>query len=135
MSQPSAEVELQIPVFVARIERSELLTLDNTNYLAMIEEYEHLRGVRMDDVDKQNKRPVNLILGRNEYTKIKTSEAQQAGKMGEPVAEYTKFGWTIMSTGKEANTESMFLIQTTVNDYENLCRMDVLGLAEGPQND
>ena len=114
---------------------SELLTLDNPNYLAMIEKYEHLRGVRMDDVDKQSKLPVHLIQGTNEYTKIKTSEAQRAGKMGEPVVEYTKFGWTIMSTGKEANAESMFLTQTTVNDYENLCRMDVLGLADSPCND
>ena len=29
----------------------------------------------------------------------------------------------------------MFLTQTTVNNFENLCRMDVLGLADSPGND
>ena len=37
--------------------------------------------------------------------------------------------------GKEANPESMFLTLTTVNDYENHCRMDVLGLADSPCKD
>ena len=124
--------DCEIPVCVTRIERSELLSLDNPDYPEMIKKYNHLRGVRMDDVDKKSKLPVHLILGTNEYTKIKTSEAQRAGAMGEPVAEHTKFGWTIMSTGKEVNIESMFLTQTTTSDYENLCRMDVLGLEDSP---
>lgn len=127
--------ECEIPVCVTRIERSELLSLDNPNYPEMIKRYDHLRGVYMDDVDKKSKLPVHLILGTNEYTKIKTSEPQRAGAMGEPVAEHTKFGWAIMSTGKEANIESMFLTQTTSSDYENLCRMDVLGLQDGPSGD
>ena len=126
--------ESQIPVFVTRIKRSELLTLDNSNYLAMIHKYEHLRGVHKDDVDEKSKLPVHLILSTNEYTKIKTSEAKRACTMREPVAEYNKFGWKIMSTGKEANTESMFPTQTTVNGYGNVCRM-VLGLANSPCND
>ena len=85
--------ECQFPVFVTRIERCELLTIDNSNYLAMIEKYEHLRGVHVDNVVKKSKLPIHLILGTNEYTKIKTSKAQRAGTMGEPVTEYTsKFG-------------------------------------------
>ena len=127
--------DCEIPVCVTRVERSELLSLDNPDYPEMIKKYDHLRGVRMDDIDKKSALPVHLILGTNEYTKIKTSEAQRTGAMGEPVAERTKFGWTIMSTGNEANMESMFLTQITTGDYENLCRMDVLGLEDSPCGD
>jgi hypothetical protein len=70
--------DCKIPVCVTRIERSELLSLDNPDYPEMIKKYNHLCGVRMDDVDKKSKLPVHLILGTNEYTKIKTSEAQRA---------------------------------------------------------
>ena len=40
-----------------------------------------------------------------------------------------------MSTGSEANMESMFLTQTTTGDYGNFCRMDVLGLEDSPCGD
>ena len=79
--------------------------------------------------------PVHVILGANEYTKIKMAGYQRAGKIGEPVAEQTRFGWTIMTTGAEANLESMFLTQTAVADYEQLCRLDVLGLQDTPPGD
>ena len=54
--------------------------------------------------------------------------------MGEPVAERTTFGWTIMSTGKEA-MENAFLTHTIVSDYEALCKLDVLGLEDKPSGD
>ena len=82
--------DCEIPVCVTRIERSELLSLDNPDYLEMIKKYEHLRRVYMDDVDKKSALPVHLILSTNEYTKIKTSKAQRTGAMGDPVAERTK---------------------------------------------
>lgn len=89
----------------------------------------------MDDVDKKRSLPVYLILGANEYTKIKTPDAQRTGAMEEPVAKRTKFGWTIMSSGREDNVESMFLAETAVSDYESLCQMDVLGLKDTPSGD
>ena len=74
--------DCEIPVYVTKIERSELLSLGNPDYPEMIKKYEHLRGVCMDDVDTKSALPVHLILGTNEYTKIKTSEAQRTGAMG-----------------------------------------------------
>lgn len=58
-----------------RIERAELLSFENPNYQEIIKKYPHLHGVRMDDVDKKRSLPVYLILGANEYTKIKTPDA------------------------------------------------------------
>ena len=52
---------------------------------------------------------VHLILGTNEHAKIKTGTRQRIGRPGEPVAEYTRLGWTIMSPGKELDFGNMFL--------------------------
>ena len=45
--------------------------------------------------------PAHLILGASEIAKIKTDQAPRVGSPGEPVAEMTRFGWTIMSPGEE----------------------------------
>ena len=75
------------------------------------------------------------ILGASEYAKIKTPEAQRIGAMGEPIVEFTRFGWTIMSPGGETNINSSFLAQTSSTDYEILCRLEVLGLEDTPTGD
>ena len=78
---------------------------------------------------------VHLILGTNEYAKIKTGTRPRIGRPGEPVAEYTRLGWTITSPGKELDFGNMFLTQTSAIDYEELCKLDVLGLKEKPSGD
>ena len=55
---------------------------------------------------------------------------KRVGEIEEPIAEQTRFGWTIMSSGAEVDIENMFLTQTSVADYEELCRLDVLGLED-----
>ena len=40
-----------------------------------------------------------------------------------------------MSPGKEADLTKMLLTQTTLSDYENLCRLDVRGLKDHPAGD
>ena len=55
---------------------------------------------------------------------------QRVGEIGEHIAEQTRFGWTIMSSGAEMDIENMFLTSTSVADYEELCRLDVLGLKD-----
>ena len=95
-----------------------------------MERYDHLTGVTMDDVDDKEELPVHLILGMNEYAQIKTETTPKIGKPGEPIAELTRLGWTIMSPGSESDLTNMFLTQTSAADYEALCRLDVLGLQE-----
>ena len=79
--------------------------------------------------------PVHLILGTNEYAKIKTGARPRVGRSGEPVAEYTKFGWTILSSGTELDLSKMFLTLTPAIDYEELCKLDVLRLKENLSGD
>ena len=89
----------------------------------------------MDEVDTKPELPVHLILGAREYAWIKMQAKPRVGKPGEPVAELTRLGWTIMSPGKEADLTDMFLTQTSSCDYEQLCRLDVLGLEDRPSGD
>jgi len=125
-----------MPVKVTKVDKGELLFLDNANYEETIAKNPHLSGVVMNDQDKKSHHPVHLTLGAGEYAKVKTESAPKIGKSGEPVAELTKFGWIIMSPGKEPlDITNMLLTQTSHVDYEELCCVDVLGLSDTPTND
>ena len=125
-----------MPVEVTKVDKGELLFLDNPNYEETIAKNPHLSGVVMNDPDKKSRLPVHLILGAGEYAKLKTESAPKIGEPGEPVAELTKFGWVIMSPGKEPlDVTNMLLTQTSHVDYEELCRLDVLGLSDTPTAD
>ena len=89
----------------------------------------------MQDEDEKERLPVHLILGTGDYSKIKTASKPRIGSPGEPVAELTKFGWTIMSPGEEVNLNNMLLTQIHRDDYEQLCRLDVLGLYNNATGD
>ena len=79
--------------------------------------------------------PIHVVLGVNEYAAIKTRTAAQVGIPGQPVAEHTHLGWIMMSHGREEFTRPLLLTQSTSRDYEQLCALDVLGLADVPEND
>ncbi len=78
-------------------------------YAEIIAKYDHLRDVKIVEKGGKAELPVHLVIGTNEYTKIKTETPPKVGKQGEPIAEKTKFGWTIMSPGKEVNANEMFV--------------------------
>ena len=59
----------------------------------------------------------------------------RVGNPGEPIAKYTRLGWTLMSPGKVGEHESMMLIRSTIEDYSQLCVLDVLGLEDKPNED
>lgn len=59
----------------------------------------------------------------------------RTGCLGGPIAEYTIFGWTVMSPGKEVDLTSVFLTQTSAVDYDELCNLDILGLKDTPIGD
>ena len=117
-------------VCATKIEQRELLSLEDPNYPEMLKRYSHLKGVQMKETDT-----IHVILCINEYTRIKMAVYQRVGEIGEPIAEQTRFGWTIMSSGAEVDIENMFLTQTLVAEYEELCRLDVLGLEDTPTGD
>ena len=66
----------------------------------------------MDDEDNRARLPVHLILGNSECPRISTADPQRVGGEWDPVASYTKFGWTITSPVHEFDTSAMLLMQT-----------------------
>lgn len=99
---------------VSKVDKPELMLLQNPKYEELKRKYQHL--VRMDDEGSKPLLPVHLLLGASEYAKIKT------------VTPPTALGWTIMSPGHEDSTIPMLLTHSANLDYEQLCRLDVLGL-------
>ena len=109
--------------------------LANPRYQQLLELYPHLKGVQMLDKEDKVELPVHLILGASEFARIKTGSGPRIGRPGEPVAERTKFGWTLLSPGKGVDANNLLFAQTSHADYEELCRFDVLGLADTPEGD
>jgi hypothetical protein len=91
----------------------------------------------MNDCDTKRELPIHLILGVNEYSRIKTSTKPRVGHPGEPVAEFTTLGWTMMSPGAEATTmlNRSYFTRTSASDYDQLCNLDILGLRDRPEGD
>ena len=69
-----------------------------------------------------------IRLWERECTRIKTKHVLRIGEPGKPIAEYTAFGWTIVSAGKGKgfNGFKMLLARDTDADYAELCKLDVL---------
>ena len=64
-----------------------LLSLENPWYKDVVEQYDDLRGVTMDDIDEKQDLPVHLILGTNEYKQIKTETTPKIRKPRQPIVE------------------------------------------------
>ena len=131
----SLDNSYQMNVRLTKVNKGELLTIDNPKYDQLIKEHQHLKQVEILDHDKKQQLPIHVILGSGEYARIKTDTKPLVGKDGEPVAEKTKVGWFIISPGAEFDKNTVLMTQTSQSDYENLCRLDVLGLADSPEND
>ena len=94
---------------VNKVEKLTLLPLPNPKYEELLNRYTHLKNVKLEDKDTKDFLPIHLILGASDYAKIKTRSAPKIGQIGEPIAELTTFGWTIMSSGEENNLTSLYL--------------------------
>ena len=131
----SLDGEFTMQINIIKVNKSELLHVDNPNYKHLVKAYTHLKGVNVNDDDDKPHLPVHVIPGGGEYARIKTESCPRVGEEGEPIAERTKLGWFVMSLGKEFDHHHMLLTQATQHDYEDLCRLDVLRLADTAEHD
>ena len=120
---------------VNKVDKGILLSVPNPRYAEKINQYPHLQGVVMDDKDSKPVLPIHLILGASEYSRIKTVTKPMIGSPGEPVAEFTAFGWSMISPGREVSLSNTYITRTSFGDYEQLCNLDVLGLEDRAQGD
>jgi hypothetical protein len=118
-----------------KVDKSELLFIEKPEYEKLIKRYQHLNAVHMDDHNTKSQLPIHVILGSGEYACIKTATKPLIGGEGELVAERTKLGWMILSPGAEFDKTKMFLTQTLQMDFDKLCRLDILCLADSAEND
>ncbi len=132
ISSKSGDCELEVDL--VKVNKGTLLEVENPQYKKLIESYPRLKGVKMDDYDTKPYLPVHVILGAGEFAKIKTGTRPCVGNQGDPVAKYTKLGWFMLSPGEES-VATRVLTQTSHIEYDELCRLDVLGLADSPQQD
>ena len=119
---------------VTKVDKDVLLKLPNPRYKELVDHYPHLKGVSVVDKDTKDELPIHMVLGTGVGSDIKMKVLPRIGKMGEPTAELTHFGWIIQSPGHEVDTKS-FLTHTSVDDFDQLCRLDVLGLEDRPERD
>ena len=96
----------------------------------MIETYDHLKGIKMNERDTKPELPIHVILGASDYVKIKMQKCPRVGKINEPIAEQTKMGWVIMSPDEESDLVSSLYTRTSASDFNRLCDIDVLGVEE-----
>ena len=54
----------------------------------------------------------------------------RVGQLGGPIAELTRLGCVLISPGKELELRNLMVIKTSTDDYENLYRLDVLGVTD-----
>ena len=78
--------DFSLNVNVTKIEKRELLTLDNPRYSDLVKSQPHLRGVKMEDSDTKACLPAHVIIDANDFAKIRTSGSLRVGRRGDPVA-------------------------------------------------
>ena len=127
--------QFSLPVKATKVDKTELLSIGNPNYRAIIDKYSHLEGVSVHDDDTKASLPVHVVLGSGEYARIQTETKPRIGQENDPIAELTKFGWFLMSPGMEFDKNIMLFTQTSQSHYEELCKLDVLGLRDVPDHD
>ena len=123
-----------LPVCATKIEERELLPLENPNYPEMLKRYSHLKGIQMEETDANKILPIHVTLMSTQKSRWLVINVWEK-LAGEPIAEQTRFGWAIMYSGAEVDIGNMFLTQTSVAEYEELRRLDVLGLEYTPIGD
>ena len=123
-------------VKLTKVNKGQLLSIDNPRYEELKATYPYLE-VNVADKDTKAQLPIHVILSVGDFTRIKTDKKPLIGKAGEPIAEYTRMGWFTMSPGKEFDRigSTMLLTQTTQANYEELCRLDILGLKDSSDDD
>ena len=124
--------DFKLSMTLRKVDKGVLLTIPNPQYAEIIRQHQYLEGVKMDDEDSKPELPIHVVLRACEYARLKTNTVPKVGKPGEPVAELTSFGWTIISPGAKSSLNSVYLTRNSSIDYEQLCGLDVLGLEDRP---
>ena len=81
-----SDYEFKFQTEINKLEKSLLLELPNPEFKNSQNSYQHLKDIKINDHDKKRQLPVHVILGMNDYARIKTQEIPKPELRGEPVA-------------------------------------------------
>ena len=114
----------------------EILTyLPNPGIKGLKKKYDRFMCLSFSDEDTQeDKLPVHVILGTSDFQRIRTTEPLVLGPdpNHDPVAEFTMLGWTLSGRtgGNEVQAEKSLLMNSTKDEFEQMCSLEVLGLSD-----
>ena len=109
--------DFTINMELSKVDRAELISMPNPYYEDITQTYTQLQGVQMEDSDNKEFLPVHVILGASGYAIVKTKKDIKVGQKGEPVTEYTAFGWVIIAGGKRKTSNCLMLTRSAETDY------------------
>lgn len=66
----SVNHQFSLSVKATKVNKTELLSIENPNYRTLIEKHPHLKGVNVYDDDTKASLPVHVVLGSGEYARI-----------------------------------------------------------------
>lgn len=78
----SVSEDLEKEADVTKVEKPQLMMLDNPRYRKLLEKHPHLKGVTMNDTDERPRPPVHMILGNSETPRISTRVSARRKGMG-----------------------------------------------------
>ena len=67
----SLDGSYQMSVKLTKVNKAELLSIDNPKYGQLINKYPHLQGVKITDRDTKDQLPIHVVLGSGEYAREK----------------------------------------------------------------
>ena len=80
----------------------------------------------------------HLILGTSDFQRIRTTEPLLLGPNPDrdPGEEFTMICWTLSgrTVGSEIGTEKGFFANSTKDEFEKICSLEVLGLSDEIEN-
>ena len=80
----------------------------------MIETYDPLKYIKINERDTKPEFLIDVILGASDYVKIKMQKCPRVGKINEPIADQNKLGWVIMSRGRKSDLVKSLYTRTSV---------------------
>ena len=86
---------------INKLQKSVFLELPNSENQNLQNSYQHLKDIKINDYDEKRELLVRVILGVNDYTRIKTQKRPRLGLSGELIAELTRLDWVILSLEKK----------------------------------
>eukprot|EP00795_Rhopilema_esculentum_P004207 gene4207-20394_t len=98
---------------------SKLTSVKNVKPQILKKKFNHLKNLEFSDISSERELEIDVIIGLEDLCKLKTGNMKW-GNAGDPVAEETTLGWTLMGPTNSAEDQSCSSSLLLTTDKENL---------------